>query len=193
MSKLSKVYPFIIVLKNKQQRAVRLTGILMGLMAIVLFCWNALQPEGSGLQWIGAAVTGLFLAFNVWEMRKGRTTRFSAMLLAAGLGLLAIAPHQLIGLLYILLAFLERQALAGQEIGFSDDEIVLNGVWRRKIQWSELNNVVLRDGLLTIDFKNDRLIQKETDDLEDDDYDGDEDEFNVFCQQQLQRRQHPAK
>jgi hypothetical protein len=75
--------------------------------------------------------------------------------------------------------------LASQEIGFAKTHIIFNGLWNRKHDWAEISNIVLKDGILTIDFKNNRLFQKETDDLDDDDYDGEEDEFNEFCQEQL--------
>jgi hypothetical protein len=42
---------------------------------------------------------------------------------------------------------------------------------------------VLRDGLLTLDFTNNRILQREVEDDEDDD--ADEDEFNDYCRKQL--------
>jgi hypothetical protein len=61
---------------------------------------------------------------------------------------------------------------------------VINTLFRRRYDWTDFNNVVLKDGLLTLDFKNNRLLQKEV--LEDDDEDdADEDEFNDYCQTRL--------
>lgn len=54
---------------------------------------------------------------------------------------------------------------------------------KRKILWSELQNIILKDGILTIDLKNNKLIQQE---LEEDDA-VNEKEFNEFCQQQLSK------
>jgi hypothetical protein len=45
--------------------------------------------------------------------------------------------------------------------------------------------VVLKGGMLTIDYKNNKLIQLETDDEEDDEYDVEDDEFNNYCNLQL--------
>jgi hypothetical protein len=55
---------------------------------------------------------------------------------------------------------------------------------KRSIQWSELNNVILKDGYLTIDFKNDKFIQQLVDEKQSI---IDEKEFNEFCQQQLNK------
>jgi hypothetical protein len=43
--------------------------------------------------------------------------------------------------------------------------------------------VILRDGLLTLDFRNNILIQKEV--LEDEEPDADENEFNDYCRSKL--------
>jgi hypothetical protein len=47
-------------------------------------------------------------------------------------------------------------------ISFNNENIVIkNGFFRRIIEWNNLNNTVLKDGVLTLDFKNDKLIQEE--------------------------------
>jgi hypothetical protein len=83
------------------------------------------------------------------------------------------------------MAVLERYALLSPEIGFSRDHIRFNGWPEKKYAWSEFSNILLKDGILTMDFMNNKLFQKETDDAVDPDYDGSEDEFNQFCRDQL--------
>jgi hypothetical protein len=82
-----------------------------------------------------------------------------------------------------LLAFLEYQAKHPLEVGFSGKEVVINSLFRRRFVWTDFNNILLKDGLLTIDFRNNRLFQKET--IDDDDPDADEDEFNSYCRERL--------
>jgi hypothetical protein len=183
----SGVYPFIIVLKNKQQKGLRATGVLLGIIAIALFAYRSFMPEGSGLNGIIAATLACLLCWNIWEIFQGKTTRFIPLLIIAALGLLLFPPRSIFALAFFLLAWLERQAYATQEIGFSEDHIIFNGLWPKKINWTELSNVILKDGILTLDYKNNRLLQQETDDLDDDDYGGEEDEFNNWCRQQLDR------
>jgi hypothetical protein len=52
---------------------------------------------------------------------------------------------------------------------------------KKMINWNELQNIVLKDGILTIDFRNNKVIQQE---LEEDDSVNEKD-FNEFCRQQL--------
>lgn len=85
-------------------------------------------------------------------------------------------------LVYLLAAFLEGQVKFPQEVAFDPTEVVVNSFPKKHYQWSELANVVLKDNLLTIDFKNNKLVQKETD--------GsisarEEEEFNDFCRKWL--------
>ena len=84
---------------------------------------------------------------------------------------------------FALMGLFERQAKMPLEVGFTDSEIVINTLIRRRYKWNDFNNIVLKDDLLTLDFKTNRLLQRETVDEEGD---AEEDEFNVYCREQLQ-------
>jgi hypothetical protein len=193
MRSSAKPYPFIIVLKNRHRKAVWLTGMLACLVAVGLFAWRTRLPDGSGLNWIAAGAVLVLAGLSAWEISRKRTTRFMPALIVAGIGFALLEPNSILAIPYLVLAWLEKQALAAQEIGFDEHEIVFNGLWPKKIQWSALSNVVLKDGVLTLDFKNNSIIQKDTDDLGDDEYDGEEDEFNTFCTTQLLAHNAPGK
>ena len=73
------------------------------------------------------------------------------------------------------------QKKSGEKIVVSFHHIVLPSfIGSRIIQWKELNNVVKKDDLLTLDFKNNKMIQVEVSQPE-----GKEEDFNRFCQRQL--------
>ena len=63
---------------------------------------------------------------------------------------------------------------------FYDDRIVYPSFPKRTIEWKELNNVVLKDGILTIDLKNNKVYQNEITSP------ASEMDFNEFCDRQLQ-------
>jgi len=88
-----------------------------------------------------------------------------------------------VGLPVLLLALLEKQARFALEIGFTSDRIVFNTLFKRRFRWTDFSNIMLKEGLLTLDFKNNKIFQKET---IDEDGDADEDEFNEYCRKQLQ-------
>lgn len=185
MPRTPTVYPFIVVLRNSNRRAVNIAGGIIGLLSIIMLALRANDPEGSGLNTIAAGGAMVFFCWNILEQRKGRPSRQAMTLAIAGAGMILLPPFSWMGLLLLALARIEREALKPVEIGFAEDHIRIGG-WRpRKILWSDLRNVVLKDGLLTLDFADNRLFQRETDDLDDEEYDGTEDEFNIFCRRQL--------
>lgn len=54
----------------------------------------------------------------------------------------------------------------------------------RKIKWEELNNIILKDEVLTIDLKSNKLIQHAIGNVNNP---VNEEEFNEFCRQQLRK------
>jgi hypothetical protein len=75
-----------------------------------------------------------------------------------------------------------RRRENGELIIVSISNVILPGLTgQRIIEWNELANVIKRDDLLTLDFKNNRLMQVQI--LNADDVS--ENEFNQFCRQQL--------
>jgi hypothetical protein len=113
-----------------------------------------------------------------------RPIRYRFWLLIAAIGWIGLTPPPWVGAIFFLLSFLEYQTKRPLEIGFDHDRIVMNTLFKRQFDWSVLNNVILKDGLLTLDFKNNKLIQKMVADDDDED-DADEEEFNTYCRSRL--------
>ncbi len=128
-------------------------------------------------------IAGL-LIWNFIRIRKKHLIYFSKALLIAGLVWTKMPYFQWLVFVFVALALLEYQARLPLEIGFSSRQIIFNSLLKRRYQWRDINNVVLRDGLLTIDFENNRLFQKEIDEGE---KEASEKEFNNWCMEQLQR------
>ena len=84
-------------------------------------------------------------------------------------------------LLFILLDFIAHRKLVVHVTGKT---IVVPYVMQKTVDWSEVNNVILKDGLLTIDFKDNKLFQQL---ILNSDADVNEKEFNEFCRQQLNK------
>jgi hypothetical protein len=68
-------------------------------------------------------------------------------------------------------------------INVFENEIVYTAFPARTFSWKELSNVLLKDGILTLDFKNNRIIQHE---IVNSNRDVNEPEFNEFCRRHLQ-------
>lgn len=70
-------------------------------------------------------------------------------------------------------------------VDINAESVIVQYVFQQKAyKWTWLQNVILKDGILTVDFKDDRLLQSE---IETDLSAADESKFNEFCREQLQR------
>lgn len=87
-----------------------------------------------------------------------------------------------IGAIMLLLFFLFKTSKRILKVQFFTDKIIYTSLPDRIIQWDQLTNVILKDQLLTIDFKNNKIIQQL---LDVNNMPVNEKEFNEFCKQQL--------
>ncbi len=186
MKKDKKIYPYVVIIKQKSRQRVELLGIITILIFLLLLLQRMYEHPSSRIinLLVFISVSGM-LAYQVKYFLAARKVIIRPLYIVAFLSLLLIPPFSWFAILFVIMAILEKLALTPEEIGFSNDEIVFNGLLPKKIRWTDLNNVILKDGIITIDFKNDRLIQKETDDEEDEDEDASEEEFNSFCAERL--------
>ena len=93
-----------------------------------------------------------------------------------------ISGFWLIGVLNLFFMVLSVNSLKKPLVYIDEEIIIYPSLFNRKINWNELNNVILKDDLLTIDFKSNKLIQQLTDESI---TKVDEKEFNDFCKSKL--------
>ena len=86
-----------------------------------------------------------------------------------------------IAVLMLVFNFLNLLANKKPIVTFSTEKIKYPSFFYRNLDWKELNNTMLKDGLLTIDFKNNKLIQQLIIDEN-----VNEKDFNDFCKEQLE-------
>jgi hypothetical protein len=186
MSNNKVVYDYVVVLKNYHKKNILKTGWLFALLSIILLLFNLYYNPKDWLQYIYFIVVLFLTVSNLFDQKRNKPFRFAVITIVAGISILSnsIIPN-IIGWLFILAGFFEKKMIQNKEIGFSHKEIMINGFFKKRINWEELNQVIIKDDIITIDFKNNKLIQSETDDEEDDDYEVGDDEFNTFCRNRI--------
>ena len=97
------------------------------------------------------------------------------------MGWISIENYWVAGITF-LFGFLSAMNNRKFTVFFSTAQIDYPSVPKKEIKWTELNTVMLKDNLLTIDFKSNRLIQQSIDENLNI---VNEKEFNDFCRQQL--------
>ncbi|HEY4108620.1 hypothetical protein [Puia sp.] len=185
-------YQYVVILKKTGQRAIDLLSIFLCFFSAICLGYIGLHSAGSRSELYVILGIGLLLLIGlgiVWlsgrrmRMRHDKV-RYRYLLLLAAMGWMFFTPAPWVGGLFLVLTFLEYQTKRPLEIGFDNDRVVINTLMRQEFEWKVFNNIILKDGLLTLDFKSNRLIQKEvTEDDEEDD--ADEEEFNVYCRGRL--------
>ena len=180
------IYQYVVVLKNQNTKYINILGFLLALLSTVFFVKELLQPGQTGFVYlVGVLFIICVLIWNVYHsVYKGKKVYYSRALLIAALVWMKMPYYQWLTFVFIILALLEYQAKFAVEIGFSDNEIKFNTLFKKRYQWSDFSNIVLKDGLLTLDFANNKIFQREIGDDGADD-DADEKEFNEYCQGQL--------
>lgn len=180
--KNNALYDYVIVIKNQHQGFIDIIGLLLSLGSAMLFTREMLVTG----KWNIALLVGVvfivgIIVYNLANAKRtDKNTYYSKALLVAALVWMKMPYGQWLLFVFIILALLEYQAKLSLEIGFSRSEIVFNSLIKRRYTWSDLNNVVLKDGMLTIDFKSNKLFQKL---IDDGDSEATEEEFNEWVKE----------
>jgi hypothetical protein len=178
------IYQYVVTLKNKTDRYTDRFSLLVLLVSVLLFIKEQLVSANIRITYLfGALAIAAIIIRNTWlALKDQRTVYYGSALFIAGISWVTMPYLSWLFLPFALMGLFERQAKMQLEVGFNETGIVLNTLIRKRYHWNDLSNVVLKDDVLTIDFKNNRLLQRET---IDDESDTGEDEFNGFCARQL--------
>ncbi len=179
-----KIYDYLILLKKSNDNLADQVSQLLYVFAIAAFGFFIYTYPSNSTNYIFViAAMVINWSITIFNKRKNGIAYFRFGLLIAAVGwIVGFQRNIFMAILYALAAILEKQVKFPPEIGFSESEISFNSLPRKTLQWSDVTNVVIKDGLLTIDQKNNKLYQKEID--------GDvtaeiEAEFNAFCKEQI--------
>ncbi len=185
------VYDYVITLKRRNYKYIDWVSRLLLFFAVISF--GFLSVAGKKIDYnylIIFILVTVSWGYLITRKQKNGFTLFRMALLFAAAGWL-IEPYRnlLLAGLYAIAGLLEKQVKFPEEIGFSEKEVAINSFPKKKFSWSCVSNAMIKDNFLTIDFKNNKIIQKEVDD---DVSPLTESEFNDFCKMQLGKEQGTA-
>ena len=173
-----------LVLKNEKERSYRRISVL--LLTINFISILYLTYEKGFTKWgpLILSTLAMLLALTSFYFRnKNERMTFTA---AFFLFILAwqTAGYWIPEILNFLFAILNLYALQIPIVNINENNITYPSLPKKNINWQDLNNLILKDGLLTIDFKNNRIIQQN---IAETPTTIDEKEFNEFCKQLLNK------
>lgn len=178
------VYEYMVYIKNERGRYINQVSILLCLLSAAFFL---AQQVKIGRQFsfciVSFSLITLGLAYNWYTAYKNQqVVYYRRLLVIAGATWFFMPFMQWLGIPLVLLALIEKHSRSPLEIGITDDRVVFNTLIKKEYPWSAFSNIMLKDGLLTVDFKSNRLFQKE---IADDTSADQEAEFNDYCHNRL--------
>lgn len=188
-----KTYNFIVVFKRPNYTIIDRISQFMLLLAVIILAESLVSMPFQTKSIVFLLQIVFILAWGVLnhlKQRKGEIPFYRLGFLAAAWGLFLQPSHQWMALPFVFAALFEKQVKFPKEIAFDEEEVVLNSFPKKSYQWNEFSNIMLKDGILTADFKNNKLIQSETEELPSATL---QEEFNAFCMAQLQATQSTQK
>jgi hypothetical protein len=171
------MYTFDIIIENLKKRITQLHAlhIMAGLLVLVYGLRGFSDLPKTSMQLytgLPVAIAILFISFfkkhtflNLQQNQLFRILEAAFITMAAlhffkynftitGVGFLITA------VLILFMLMIENQILGGFTIAINDAGVIRNmGLQKKTITWAEIQNVILRDGILTIDLKNNYLMQ----------------------------------
>ena len=175
-----------ITLKNEKLRQYSIISWVFIVFVIVAAIWVSINVKQTGLRIILYVLVPSFLVLyfqsrfvSAQAAKKVPLFRLPVLFLVVPWILLEIYWVAIAVLLFSLLQAIATRRL---EVEVDKNRLLYPSYPRQQFIWNELNQVILKDGLLTIDLKNNKLIQQEIDESK---QAIDQKEFNEFCTRQL--------
>ena len=186
---MDKDFDYVVTLKKNTDRPFSIICHILMLLSVAAFLYALAREWQSGYKkdYRLIVVTALSIA---WWMRLLVGKKEGKPYFRIGFFLIAIGwffepLHQVfIGIFYTVAALLEKQVKFPAEIGVDNNGVLFNTLPKKSYPWNDIRHILIKDNLLTIDFKNNRLLQKEIaanvpEDLEK--------EFNTYCRTHLEK------
>jgi len=180
--KKEELFHYILMIKKGNLQLIDYLSFLLCFISWIFFLYYSfnLGSISTLLFWMSWVVP-IALAWKIWvKIKINRASTYKHPLFITGCAWLLVPGWRWVALFFIVFILFDHQSRHPLEIGVSDDQVVINTFFRKRYHWKEFSNLVLKDNLLTLDFKNNKIIQKEImwQDVN-------EKEFNAFCNEQL--------
>lgn len=186
-----RVFDYIIVCKSPDFKNVDRISQFMLFLSVISFSYGiyiGLFPKPALIIAIMTSCISWWI-FCVFQRKRGVIPYYRLGLLFASWGWFLQPNGLLIAGIFLIAALFERQVKFPSEIAFDASSIVINSFPKKHIFWAEVQNVLIKDDFITIDLKNNKLIQKEINEPVSATITT---EFNAFCAEQIANNASPA-
>lgn len=183
---MANEYTFIIA--NERYHRLQVFRIALLLINVLLLGWFAVNKLNL-LTGICAALALMYVLYEIFFSKKNIKHPtiekfFLQGMLFAILGWLSLQIY-LVAFILAAWAWMGLKMKAHFWLQVSTTGIHINTFFEKEYAWSDLQNLILRDGLLTIDLKSNRIFQTPIKEMLPADT---EENFNTFCETQMRAK-----
>jgi hypothetical protein len=180
---------FDITLRNEKIKQYNRIALFIIIINLALFIYLAIFAEAKSIR-IAAIMGGSFIIialaieYFLIQIKKNEDSPYKMYAeYAIGFAWLQMEFWWVAAITFILgtLYLIAKRPLL---VSVIKETITYPSFPKKKMAWTELNNLILKDGLLTIDLKNNSFIQQSIDQTK---TSINEAEFNDFCREQLNK------
>ncbi len=178
---------FSIILTNEKAATYKVVTFIIAGINLLAFVYFLLAIPGVFIQWvsgIGLCLLAAVCVHYVWLSSRSTIRFFNLVFLCCAICWIMLGIY-LGGLLLGIAALFGWFVSKELSVRFSTEGCLYPSFPPQLIHWSEIEQVILKDNVLTLDLKNNQLLQfviAEKENIPD------ELVFNLFCKQQLQHQ-----
>jgi hypothetical protein len=178
---------YSIILPNEKAKTydyVTLFILLMNLLVFGFIYFNSIEMHIKNLSLWGTVVCLFSFAILLIHRFTKYRYPFRIEIIFIVLALLwFLTDRYLLALSIVCFAVMGTYTRRKFEVIFSTEGVVYPSFPKKTFLWADVSNVILKDGMLTIDLKNNKLIQTVID--KESELAINEREFNLFCKKQI--------
>ncbi len=173
---------FEIILKNDKIKSYRSIALFILLLNLAVFTFLLFYDQYRYEAASAILLVGIYIFMRLYFIRKYNQGNYlDQVLLFVLAGCWFGMQNYLLVFLLVILGILYHLSLQKLLFIFTREKISKINFPGKDFTWNMFNNVILKDNILTLDFKNNRLIQAEIDKS----HEINERQFNSFAQSQL--------
>ena len=180
----SSEYPYVLVLANNGRKPAHYASLfLIGILFLIAIAFIITHLSIAQIPLIILLICIIISIY--YQLARKKADEFPKLMwpiAIAGVSWFLIPHCFYLAFFYIICAIFENQTHIPVEIGLDDDGITFNHFPQKFYSWNNIRNIIIKDGLLTIDYTNNRIFQKELSNGVSSD---EEAEVNAFCKQRL--------
>ncbi len=175
---------FEIILKNEKIKSYRTIALIVLLLNLAIFIlllfYDVYRYEAAS----AILLVGIYIFMRLYFIKKYRQGNYlDQVLLFVLAGCWFGLQNYYMTAALVIVGVLYHLALQKLRIVFTSHNVMKLNYPQKEYFWNTFNNVILKDNILTLDFKNNHLIQAEVEEPKN----IDEKKFNSFAQEQLKR------